>query len=186
MKILLREPAAFKSCGGNITAPMSAPCSLPCLPTPSPGCPLPCCLPACIVCCYNGAPVAHSNNNKNNEHSGTKSARHLHNARPFVPRRRLLVCLVAPFDDSNFNEIILCVRAVLVCVCVSVCAPCTLLPLILPVSLTEQCCIKISLKLFANGLNMLRFPPSYPLPSSSLSPLPTFRCCGICIYEIDK
>lgn len=79
-------------------------------------------------------------------------------------RRRLLVCLVAPFDDSNFNEIILCVRAVLVYVCVCVCSLYLTPSLTLPVSLTEQCCIKISLKLFANGLSSpLLSLPSLPL-----------------------
>lgn len=154
---------------------MRAPFPLPCLPTPSPGCPLPCCQPACIVCCYNGAPVAHSNNNKT---TVERKAQGICRTRVLLcRRRRLLVCLVAPFDDSNFNEIILCVRAVLVCVCV--CSLYLTPSLTLPVSLTEQCCIKISLKLFANGL-------SSPLSSFSPSPLPTFRCCGICIYEIDK
>lgn len=82
-----------------------------------------------------------------------------------MPRRRLcLVCLVAPFDDSNFNEIILCVRAVRVRVCAFVCSLYLTPSLTLPVSLTEQCCIKISLKLFANGLNMLRSPPCSSLP----------------------
>lgn len=180
---MYKENPQRSSPAGATPRPLCAPpshcpvCQPPPLAAPS----LAASQPACIVCCYNGAPVAHSNNNntKNNDYSGTKSARHLHNARPFVPRRRLLVCLVAPFDDSNFNEIILCVRAVLVCVCVCVCSLYLTPSLTLPVSLTEQCCIKISLKLFANGL-------SSPLSSFSPTPLPTFRCCGICIYEIDK
>lgn len=55
-------------------------------------------LPACIVCCYNGAPVAHKT--KRNE---TKSAKHLHG----VSFCTSFASFAAPFDDSNFNEIIL-------------------------------------------------------------------------------
>lgn len=118
---------------GQHQGPYARPC-LPALfayPLPSPGC-----QPACIVCCYNGAPVAHSNNNNkykqlqwNEKRKASAERASFCASSSFVPR--LPRC---SFRRLKFQwNYPLCTRSTCACVCVCV------LPL--PYSLSDSPCL---------------------------------------------